>query len=416
MLRGGFGLFHPTVAVQGVRDLLATNEFRYSNTRRGGVTLQHGFSTGAPAVDPADYGSEGIDPDIQSPDIYQYNLTLERELPGALGLRVSYLGSTMRKLLVTRFYNDLAASTTPFDPENPDDLARLPLFPYVNTFTNVTGNLGKGQFNALQLELLRRWKGGLALNVAYTLAHSDSNAPDSGNSSLGVIQFDSFDIEKDRGPDPNVVKHRVVANATWDIPVGHGRTHGATMPGWSDALFGGWTVSTIVQARSGPNLTPFFSGFYTTSPWNTGRALDGIGCFCESWRPDLVGDPAPGGPRNQFFNPAAYAIPADGKLGNVKRGSLKGPGTWVANFAFYKDVFRHDNFRLQFSALLDNAFNHPQFFVSATDAPDFLNLTDFLVNGTPDNGATGVLGEGAINNVEGFAPGRVIRLGIRAVF
>ncbi len=416
VLRGGFGLFHPTVAVQGVRDLLATNEFRYSNTRRGGVTLQHGFSGGAPAVDPADYGSEGIDPDIQSPDIYQYNLTLERELAGALGLRVSYLGSTMRKLLVTRFYNDLPASTTPFDPENPDDLARLPLYPYVNTFTNVTGNLGEGQFNALQLELIRRWKGGLALNVAYTLAHSDSNAPDSGNSSLGVIQFDSFDIEKDRGPDPNVVKHRVVANATWDIPVGHGRTHGATMPGWSDALFGGWTVSTIVQARSGPNLTPFFSGFYTTSPWNTGRALDGIGCFCESWRPDLVGDPAPGGPRNQFFNPAAYAIPADGKLGNVKRGSLKGPGTWVANFALYKDVIRHDNFRLQFSALLDNAFNHPQFFVSATDAPDFLNLTDFLVNGTPDNGATGVLGEGAISNVEGFAPGRVIRLGIRAMF
>ena len=32
VLRGGFGLFHPTVAVQGIRDLLATNEFRYSNT------------------------------------------------------------------------------------------------------------------------------------------------------------------------------------------------------------------------------------------------------------------------------------------------------------------------------------------------------------------------------------------------
>ena len=32
VLRGGFGLFHPTVAVQGIRDLLATNEFRYINT------------------------------------------------------------------------------------------------------------------------------------------------------------------------------------------------------------------------------------------------------------------------------------------------------------------------------------------------------------------------------------------------
>ncbi len=37
VLRGGFGLFHPTVAVQGVRDLLATNEFRYTTTTRGGT-------------------------------------------------------------------------------------------------------------------------------------------------------------------------------------------------------------------------------------------------------------------------------------------------------------------------------------------------------------------------------------------
>ena len=34
VLRGGFGLFHPTVAVQGIRDLLATNEFRFINSRR----------------------------------------------------------------------------------------------------------------------------------------------------------------------------------------------------------------------------------------------------------------------------------------------------------------------------------------------------------------------------------------------
>ena len=60
----------------------------------------------------------------------------------------------------------------------------------------------------------------MALNAAYTLAHSDSNAPDTGNSTIGPVQFDPYDIEKDRGPDPNVVKHRFVANATWDVPVG----------------------------------------------------------------------------------------------------------------------------------------------------------------------------------------------------
>ena len=419
VLRGGFGLFHPTVAVQGVRDLLATNEFRYGNTVRGS-TLAHGFSTGTSSVDPDDYGSQGIDPNLKSPDIYQYNLTAERELPGGLGLRMSYMGSTMRNLLVTRFFNDLPASTNEFhnDFDNfPEEFLRLPLYPpYLNTFTNITQNLGSGRFDAAQFQLVRRWRNGLAVDVAYTLSHSDSNAPDSGNSSLGVIQFDSFDIEKDRGPDPNVVKHRVVANATWDIPVGRGRPHGADLPGWANELFGGWTVSTIVQARSGPNLTPFFTGFYTTSPWNTGRALDGIGCFCESWRPDQVGDPNPGGSRERFFNPAAYTMPAPGQLGNTKRGSLRGPGTWVANFAFYKDIVTRNSFRLQFTTLLDNAFNHPQFFVGAIDAPDFLNLTDALVNGVPDNGSTGVLGGGAVQNVEGFSPGRVIRLGLRATF
>ena len=146
VLRGGFGIFHPTVAVQGIRDLLATNEFRYFITRRGG-TLAHGFSLGTPAVDLADFGNQGIDPDLESPDIYQYNLTLERELPGDIGLRVSYIGSTMRKLLVDRDYNTLQASTVPFDPEDPADRARLP-FPLYGSFMDIVENRGSGQFHS----------------------------------------------------------------------------------------------------------------------------------------------------------------------------------------------------------------------------------------------------------------------------
>jgi hypothetical protein len=413
VLRGGFGLFHPTVAVQGIRDLLGTNEFRYTKTFTG-APLAHGFSTVPASVDPNGFGNQGIDPNIQSPDIYQYNLTLERELPGDVGLRVSYIGSTMRKLLVDRDYNTLPASTTPFNPEDPADYARLP-FPLYGYYMDRVQNTGSGQFHAAQVELVRRWKSGLALNIAYTLAHSDSNAPDSGNSSLGVVQFDPYDIEKDRGPDPNVVKHRVVANATLDVPVGHGRAHGANMPGWANALFGGWTVSALFQARSGNNLTPFFTSFYTTSPWNTGKPLDGLGnAFCCAWRPDQVSDPNVGKTREAFFNQAAYALPADGKLGNAKKGSLLGPGTWVVNFAFYKDVVARQKFRLQLSALLDNAFNHPQFFVGYGDG--FAQLDDALVNGDPNNGSTGVLGADSIANKEGFAPGRVFRIGLRATF
>ncbi|HET9314618.1 MAG TPA: hypothetical protein VFQ51_03475, partial [Vicinamibacteria bacterium] len=315
VLRGGFGLFHPTVAVQGLRDLLASNMFRYGSTRTA-PPLAHGFSGGAPFTDPADFGNQGIDPNIQAPDIYQYNVTLEQELPGDFGVRLSYIGSTMRKLLVDKDFNTLPASTVPFDPSNPDDYARLP-FPLYGYYMDNVANRGSGQFHAGQVEVRRRYKNGLAFNVAYTYAHSDSNAPDAGNSSLGTVQFDPYDIEKDRGPDPNVVQHRVVANATWEIPVGHGRSHGANMPGWANALFGGWTVSTLFQARSGNNLTPFFSSFYTTSPWNTGKPLDGLGNnFCCAWRPDQLRDPNTGGSRDAFFDQTAYGLPAPGQLGN----------------------------------------------------------------------------------------------------
>jgi hypothetical protein len=413
VVRGGFGLFHPTVAVQGVRDLLAANAFRYYTNYVGGG-LATAYSQGTPSVSLTDFGNQGININVQSPDIYQYNLTLERELPGDLGLRLSYIGSTMRKLLVDKDFNTLPASTVPFDQENPADYTRLP-FPEYGFYMDNVDNRGEGQLHAFQVELRRRWKGGLALNVAYTYAHSNGNAPDTGNSSLGPVMFDPYNIELDRGPDPNVVTSRLVMNATWDIPVGKDRSHGANMPGWADALFGGWTVSTIVQARSGTNLTPFFSSFYTTSPWNTGKPLDGLGnYFCCAWRPDQLHDPNVGGSRDAFYDVTAYGLPAPGLLGNAGKGSLLGPGTWVVNFAFYKDVVKTDRFRLQLSALLDNAFNHPQFYEYYGDG--FSQVDDWLLDGAVDNGVAANLGAGEIANQEGFSPGRVFRIGLRATF
>jgi hypothetical protein len=72
------------------------------------------------------------------------------------------------------------------------------------------------------------------------------------------------------------------------------------------------------------------------------------------------------------------------------------------------------SFHLQFSALLDNAFNRPQFF--APHGSGFVDLTSYLIDGDPANGTTGVLGADAISNVEGFSPGRVTRLGIRVTY
>ena len=349
-----------------------------------------GSATASPVArrrpDLADFGNQGIDPNLQSPDIYQYNLTLERELPGQIGLRVSYIGSTMRKLLVDRDYNTLQASTVPFDPEDPADYARLP-FPLYGYYMDIVSNAGSGQFHArparaapplaeragLQRRLHARALG--QQRAGYRQQHHRAGPVRSvrhrkGSRSRSERGEAPHRRERDRGTFRWVTAGRTAR--TWR----NGRT----------ALFGGWTVSTIFQARSGQNLTPFFSGFYTTSPWNTGKPLDGLGNVSANARggPDQIGDPNSGGSRDAFFNQAAYAIPAPGKLGNAKKGSLKGPGTWVVNFAIYKDVVQQGHFRLQFSALLDNAFNHPQFFPSYGSG--FVDLTSFLIDGDPNNG------------------------------
>ena len=122
VLRGGFGIFHPTGAAQGARDIMSRNPFRYTITNRR-PTLQHGFTTGTVSQS-LGFGNQGLALDLESPDIYQYNLTLERELPGNLGLRVSYLGSTMRKLLVHRDYNSVQASDVPLGDVDEDPEAR----------------------------------------------------------------------------------------------------------------------------------------------------------------------------------------------------------------------------------------------------------------------------------------------------
>ena len=63
---------------------------------------------------------------------------------------------------------------------------------------------------------------------------------------------------------------------------------------------------------------------------------------------------------------------------------------------------------------MDNAFNHPQFYAFYGD--EFSQVDSYVIDGELDNGTMANLGAGAIANQEGFAPGRVFRIGLRATF
>ena len=416
VIRGGTGLFYPTAAAQGVRDALSRSPFRYG-IRHNGPTLAEGLTTGT--ISPRSFfGVNAVDLNLQSPQVLQYNITLERDLGADVGVRVSFIGSEMSKLLVNRDLNTMPASATPFDLDNPDDHARLP-YPNLDPFLNAVLNAGDGWFRAVQIEANRRFHQGLSIQAAYTRAASESTAPDLGNSSLGVVQYNPYDLEQDRGPDPQVPKHRFIMNATWELPIGRDQKHLHTLPAWADALVGGWTVSGILQARSGNLLTPYFAyGTDPIYPANTGRGLETVPFFGESWRPDVIGQVGGDRTRTSWYNLGAFTLPAPGTTGNAKRGIIEGPGNWVVNMGLYKTVVHAHRANVEFRATFENIFNHPQFSLGQ-DSP-FLDLTDYLINGEPSNGVTNVLAstdtQDNVGSDEGFASARVVRIGVRVKF
>jgi len=79
----------------------------------------------------------------------------------------------------------------------------------------------------------------------------------------------------------------------------------------------------------------------------------------------LVGDPSVANPSvAQWFNPAAFAIPAKGTFGNSGRNNLRGPGIESVDFSIGKN-FRiplpreSGNLQIRFDAL--NVLNHPNY-------------------------------------------------------
>lgn len=390
VVRSGVGKYFPLSAAQGIRDALSRSPFRYATSRTAAV-FSHGFTTGIPS-DRSLFGVNAVDLGLQSPEAWQYNVTVERELTARTALRVSLLGSRFSRLLVNRDINTVSPSTIPFDLDNPADRERLP-YPTLDPFLNVVENAGRGYYRALQVETRSRFAAGASIGATYTLSGSESTAPDLGNSSLGVVQYAPYDLELDRGPDPNVVTHRFLLDATWSVR--------------------GWTVAAVFQARSGQHLTPFFTyGTGPVFPANTGKAYDTNSSFDEAWRPDVIGDPRGAGDRDDFFNLDAFRLPAPGTVGNARKGLLEGPGAWVTNLGVYRAMKTVGRVRTELRVTVDNLFNTPQFLVTSTSG--FLDLTDFLINGVRDNGVTNVLNE--TGSLEGFASARVVRIGIRMTF
>jgi hypothetical protein len=78
-----------------------------------------------------------------------------------------------------------------------------------------------------------------------------------------------------------------------------------------------------------------------------------------SLRPDIVGDPTSGisQSRTLWFDPAAFAVPAQYTFGDAARNSLRGPNLFTADLSLDKAFSITERLNLQFRWEVFNAFN-----------------------------------------------------------
>jgi outer membrane receptor protein involved in Fe transport len=271
----------------------------------------------------------------------QWNFTVQRRLTEDLLAEVGYIGNKGTHL--TMFINENTALPGPgdVDPRRP--------YPILGA-TSEMANWASAHYEGLQAKIEKRFSQGLTFRANYAFG-KDIDVGGSGFSQSASPQ-DPNDFAADRALSNLDRRHIFSLDWVYQLPFGAGRRFGSSFNGFENALFGGWEVTGIMSATSGP---PFTVGL--------DQDIANTGVRTIEQRPNLVGDPYAGGHSitGLWVNPAAFAIPAPYTFGNLGRNTETGPGFYQFDFGGYKNFRLTERFNFQFRAEIFNITNRANF-------------------------------------------------------
>jgi hypothetical protein len=244
-------------------------------------------------------------------------------------------------------------------------------------------NDGNDNFNALQTSINRRFTQGFLFQVNYMWSHGI------GDASIGSGEALAFQNQSCRACDrssTNIdVRHNMTANGVYELPFGPGKRF--LNSGAASQILGGWELAGIASARSGLPVN-------ITMSRKAGDLLDGN---TSGQRPNLVPGVsiyAVNQTINNWFNPAAFALPAKGTWGNLGRYIANGPAMYEIDTSLQKRFRLTERLSLNFRAAAYNLFNHPVF-KSPSSSIGSLTGNPPSVSGSFGR-ITGILNSGAV--------------------
>ncbi|MBA4182735.1 MAG: carboxypeptidase regulatory-like domain-containing protein [Acidobacteria bacterium] len=460
-IRGGFGMFFLPISLEAVTAVGVNFTNSQSQTpldtaqvTASTVFLSNPFPNGLQGATGNTRGANTqlgnslagvVEPERPNPYNMQYNLVIQRELAKNLVLDIAYVGSRGRNLpsrdinlnqispdalayARANFSNPntcgAAACTSvatflsfaianPFAGLVPGTLlnsATIPRaqllrrFPQYQTVTSSRPLIGRSDYNALQVNLQKRFSDGLSILANYTWSKLlDTGGVGNGASFTDPTNAeDIFNFDEEYSYSTLDVPHRFTISSTYELPIGKGKLIGKNWNGLTNAILGGWQISgTAVYQKGAPltitNATAFPGGGSTlTTIGNSQRRPNRISGVAPT--SGNIGDQVRQG--LSIFNSAAFSQPSDVlfEFGSAART--------------YNDI-RRDNYKnVDLSVIKNVGFGEGRQKLQLR--AEFLNAFNMVVFGSPGSLQVGA-GNFGIITTQGNRP-RIIQLVGRFTF
>ena len=367
VIRGGFGWGYD-LGVFGSNfghnvsqnpPVLANQSLNPANGFSNVFTLAQGPSTLAPITVsssgtfplPANINPKFRPDTITLPQVYQYNVAIQRQVSSKVAFTAAYVGNVNRHGFMGTS-NNINPNEAVFVPGVSNTNVDRPFFGKFGWTNDLSyycdcANERYSSFQStVKITALQGWT--MQGSYTYQRQFGDGWGYDSNYYFL-------YDRAAGQGYSNLLPRQQWIFAQTFDVPFGHGRKFGASIGRAADIALGGWTVSGITTYYSGFPFSPSLENYGSQG----GQPNQG-----PTNRPNLgSGDPYAGaqGNRNQFFVGgvgSTFLIPSANTFGNYPINTLFGPRFLQQDLTLAKTFRFTERIGFTLRADAENAFNH----------------------------------------------------------
>jgi hypothetical protein len=375
VIRTGYGRFFMLFERAGSEDQLSLNlpwlvnnvvSAANANSTANNMRLVTGFnlSLNPSAANVLAVRLRAVNPEAVNPLVDQWNLGIQRLLPGDMVATLDYVGTKGTHLSTLRSLNQplLNANGTIMTIQG----TTTPILPYpLLGPIEYRDNGGNSSYHGGEATLEKRFSRGLSFRAAYTFSKSiDGSQEHLAAGGTGSFTQNNRDLHERRGPSDFDVRHRFVGSYIYELPFGKGRKY--LNGGPLAEILGGWRISGLANVRTG---RPFTARAGNNDSTLAGPRSVGISAWADCLRDGNL--PSSERTIDRWFDATAFATPTalnptsnrtEARLGNCGRNTLRGPGITNFDFSLARSFAYFGEGRdLELRWEVFNMFNTPQF-------------------------------------------------------